>query len=211
MNVSPIPTTRIDKDHPKDQIIGDLNSAIQTRRMTKIYDEHAMDRKAIGYFLGHIVSFMGFIVYQMDVMSAFLYGTIEDEKKQSRRKQRKDIEVSQSSASTEPMTEKETNEESVPKHSYDPSQSGEDRMQLHELMNLCLQENLLVSKIYRVGSTRRVESSNDEGLGTQEDASKRGRSIEYIDKDAGVSLVDETQRRSDDTETSFDTILCSYW
>ncbi|GJT59602.1 hypothetical protein Tco_1003135 [Tanacetum coccineum] len=42
MNVSPIPTTRIDKDHPKDQIIGDFNSAIQTRRMTKIFDEHAM-------------------------------------------------------------------------------------------------------------------------------------------------------------------------
>ncbi|GKB47463.1 hypothetical protein Tco_0898216 [Tanacetum coccineum] len=28
MNVSPIPTTRIDTDRPKDQIIGDLNSAI---------------------------------------------------------------------------------------------------------------------------------------------------------------------------------------
>ncbi|GJZ69056.1 hypothetical protein Tco_0632606, partial [Tanacetum coccineum] len=42
MNVSPIPSTRIDKDHPKDQIIRDLNSAIQTRRMTKISDEHAM-------------------------------------------------------------------------------------------------------------------------------------------------------------------------
>ncbi|GJS41902.1 putative ribonuclease H-like domain-containing protein [Tanacetum coccineum] len=42
MNVSPIPTTRINKDHPKDQIIGDLNSAIQTRRMTKISNEHAM-------------------------------------------------------------------------------------------------------------------------------------------------------------------------
>ncbi|GJU93636.1 putative ribonuclease H-like domain-containing protein [Tanacetum coccineum] len=42
VNVSPIPTTRIDKDHPKDQIIGDFNSAIQTRRMTKISDEHAM-------------------------------------------------------------------------------------------------------------------------------------------------------------------------
>ncbi|GKC15317.1 putative ribonuclease H-like domain-containing protein [Tanacetum coccineum] len=42
MNVSPIPTTRIDKDRPKDQIIGDLNSTIQTRRMTKISDEHAM-------------------------------------------------------------------------------------------------------------------------------------------------------------------------
>ncbi|GKD27498.1 putative ribonuclease H-like domain-containing protein [Tanacetum coccineum] len=42
MNVSPIFTTRIDKDHPKDHIIGDLNSAIQARRMTKISDEHAM-------------------------------------------------------------------------------------------------------------------------------------------------------------------------
>ncbi|GJT55510.1 putative ribonuclease H-like domain-containing protein [Tanacetum coccineum] len=42
MNVSLIPKTIIDKDHPKDQIIGDLNSAIQTRRMTKISDEHAM-------------------------------------------------------------------------------------------------------------------------------------------------------------------------
>ncbi|GJY05820.1 uncharacterized mitochondrial protein-like protein [Tanacetum coccineum] len=57
MNLSPIPTTRIDKDHPKDQIIVDFNSAIQTRRMTKISDEHAM----------------------MDVKSAFLYGTIDEE------------------------------------------------------------------------------------------------------------------------------------
>ncbi|GJU90847.1 putative ribonuclease H-like domain-containing protein [Tanacetum coccineum] len=43
MNVIPILTTIIDKDHPKDQIIGDLNSAIQTKRMTKISDEHAID------------------------------------------------------------------------------------------------------------------------------------------------------------------------
>ncbi|GJZ96797.1 putative ribonuclease H-like domain-containing protein [Tanacetum coccineum] len=42
MNVSPIPTTRIHKDHPKDQIIRDINSATQTRRMTKISKEHAM-------------------------------------------------------------------------------------------------------------------------------------------------------------------------
>ncbi|GJX51196.1 putative ribonuclease H-like domain-containing protein [Tanacetum coccineum] len=134
MNVSPIPTTRIDKDHPKDQIIRDLNSAIQTRRMTKISDEHVMTlvdlpngKRAIGtkwvfrnkkdergivfrnkarlvaqgytqeegidydevfvpvarieairLFLAY-ASFMGFIVYQMDVKSAFLYGTIEEE------------------------------------------------------------------------------------------------------------------------------------
>ncbi|GKD78060.1 putative ribonuclease H-like domain-containing protein, partial [Tanacetum coccineum] len=42
LNVSPIPTTRIHKDHPKDQIIRDINSATQTRRMTKISEEHAL-------------------------------------------------------------------------------------------------------------------------------------------------------------------------
>ncbi|GJZ06078.1 putative ribonuclease H-like domain-containing protein [Tanacetum coccineum] len=150
MNVSPIPTTRIHKDHPKDQIIGDINSATQTRRMTKIFEEHAMvsyikkqrrtnhkdyqnclfacflsqiepkkviqaltdpswieamqeellqfklqkvwtlvdlpkGKRAIGtkieairLFLAY-ASFMGLIVYQMDVKSAFLYGTIEEE------------------------------------------------------------------------------------------------------------------------------------
>nr|GEY60936.1 hypothetical protein [Tanacetum cinerariifolium] len=40
--VSPIPTTRIHKDHPKEQIIGDPLSAPQTRRKTKISQEHAM-------------------------------------------------------------------------------------------------------------------------------------------------------------------------
>ncbi|GKD86548.1 hypothetical protein Tco_1357702 [Tanacetum coccineum] len=145
--------------------------------------------------------------------------TSKPQKKQSRRKQRKDIKVSQYSASTEPITVKETNEESVPTHSYDPSQSGEDRIKLHELMNLCtkLSDRVLAlettkttqaleiaSLKSRVGSTRRVESSNDEGLGTQEDASKQGRSIEDINKDAEVSLVDETQGRSNDTEM-FDT------
>ncbi|GKE59859.1 hypothetical protein Tco_1510226, partial [Tanacetum coccineum] len=42
MPVSPIPTIRIHKDHPIEQIIGDLNSAPQTRRMTKNMTEHAM-------------------------------------------------------------------------------------------------------------------------------------------------------------------------
>ncbi|GJR22873.1 copia protein [Tanacetum coccineum] len=151
MNVSPIPTTRIHKDHPKDQIIGDINSATQTRRMTKISEEHVMieamqddllqfrsqkvwrlvdlpkgkhaigtkwvyrnkkdergilvrnmarlfaqgytQEKGINYdevfapvarieaimlFLAY-ASFMGFIRYQMDAKSAFLYGTIEEE------------------------------------------------------------------------------------------------------------------------------------
>ncbi|GJT97440.1 putative ribonuclease H-like domain-containing protein [Tanacetum coccineum] len=42
MLVSPIPTTRIHKDHPVEQIIGDLNSAPQTRRMTKNLEEHGL-------------------------------------------------------------------------------------------------------------------------------------------------------------------------
>ncbi|GKF87075.1 hypothetical protein Tco_0257952, partial [Tanacetum coccineum] len=38
--VSPTPTTRIHKDHPLEQIIGDIHSAPQTRRMTKNVTEH---------------------------------------------------------------------------------------------------------------------------------------------------------------------------
>nr|GEV83047.1 uncharacterized mitochondrial protein AtMg00810-like [Tanacetum cinerariifolium] len=37
--VSPIPTTRVHKDHPVNQIIGDLNSAPQTRSMTRMVKE----------------------------------------------------------------------------------------------------------------------------------------------------------------------------
>ncbi|GKA67799.1 putative ribonuclease H-like domain-containing protein [Tanacetum coccineum] len=42
MPVSPIPTTRVHKDHLFEQIIGDLNSAPQTRRMTKNLKEHGL-------------------------------------------------------------------------------------------------------------------------------------------------------------------------
>nr|GEU80560.1 putative ribonuclease H-like domain-containing protein [Tanacetum cinerariifolium] len=57
--VSPIPTTRIHKDHPISQII-----------VVRI--------EAIRLFLAY-ASFMSFMMYQMDVKSAFLYGTIEEE------------------------------------------------------------------------------------------------------------------------------------
>ncbi|GKD10391.1 putative ribonuclease H-like domain-containing protein [Tanacetum coccineum] len=42
MPVSPIPTTRIHKDHPVEQIIRDLHSAPQARRMTKNLEEHGL-------------------------------------------------------------------------------------------------------------------------------------------------------------------------
>nr|GFA59522.1 hypothetical protein [Tanacetum cinerariifolium] len=40
--VSPIPTTRIHKHHPLEQVIGDLHSAPQTRRMLKNLEEHGL-------------------------------------------------------------------------------------------------------------------------------------------------------------------------
>nr|GEX59182.1 retrovirus-related Pol polyprotein from transposon TNT 1-94 [Tanacetum cinerariifolium] len=86
---SPIPTTKVHKDHPITQIIGDLSSAPQTRSMARMghTQEEGIDYEeifalvprieAIWLFLAY-ASFMGFMVYQMDVKSAFLYGTIEE-------------------------------------------------------------------------------------------------------------------------------------
>ncbi|GKF25021.1 hypothetical protein Tco_0080915, partial [Tanacetum coccineum] len=48
-------------------------------------------------------------------------------------------------------------------------------------------------RLYKVGRSERVVSSENEGLGDQEDASKQGRKIDEIDQDAEVTLVDETQ------------------
>ncbi|GJS37193.1 putative ribonuclease H-like domain-containing protein [Tanacetum coccineum] len=56
-----------------------------------------------------------------------------------------------------------------------------------------------LKRLRKVGMSRRVESSKDqESLGAPEDASKQGRSIEDIDADVDVSLVDETQERQND-------------
>ncbi|GJV87693.1 retrovirus-related pol polyprotein from transposon TNT 1-94 [Tanacetum coccineum] len=114
INVSLIPTLRIHKDHPKDQILGDPKSAVQTRgkiqkdssaqqaldersivvnHKVKLIAQGFRQEEGIDYdevfapvarieaimlFLA-FASYMGFTVYQMDVKSAFLYGTIEEE------------------------------------------------------------------------------------------------------------------------------------
>ncbi|GJW03314.1 hypothetical protein Tco_1562170 [Tanacetum coccineum] len=52
-----------------------------------------------------------------------------------------------------------------------------------------------LKRIRKVGRTARIESSEDEGLG---DASKQGRKIVDIDADEEVTLIDETQGRTDD-------------
>ncbi|GKA97970.1 putative ribonuclease H-like domain-containing protein [Tanacetum coccineum] len=45
--VSPIPTTRVHKDHPLKQITGDIHSAPHNRRMTKNVTEHVEPKKVI--------------------------------------------------------------------------------------------------------------------------------------------------------------------
>ncbi|GJU71928.1 hypothetical protein Tco_1263333 [Tanacetum coccineum] len=128
---------------------------------------------------------------------------------------------------------------SVPTHSNDPLLSGEDRLKLTELMDLCTKlsrrvlalettktnqaleivslkrrvkklekkkgsRNHRLRRLYKVGRSVRVVSSEDEGLGDQEDASKQGRKIDEIDQDVKVTLVYETQGRYDDN-LMFDT------
>ncbi|GJR58137.1 hypothetical protein Tco_1500299, partial [Tanacetum coccineum] len=55
-----------------------------------------------------------------------------------------------------------------------------------------------LKRLYKVGRSERVISSNEASLGDQEDASKQGRKIDDIDKDAEITLVDETQGRYSD-------------
>ncbi|GKD91047.1 hypothetical protein Tco_1366554 [Tanacetum coccineum] len=61
-----------------------------------------------------------------------------------------------------------------------------------------------LKRLYKVGLSRRVESSDESSLGNQEDTTKQGRKIDDINADAGITLVDETQRRHDD-DLMFDT------
>ncbi|GKB64103.1 hypothetical protein Tco_0920289, partial [Tanacetum coccineum] len=61
-----------------------------------------------------------------------------------------------------------------------------------------------LKRLYKIGRSARVVSSDKSSLGDQEDASKQGRKIDDIDADAEITLVDETQGRHDD-DLIFDT------
>ncbi|GKD24760.1 hypothetical protein Tco_1230974, partial [Tanacetum coccineum] len=121
-------------------------------------------------------------------------------------KQRKDTEVPQPSGSTEPITNEADNEEHVPIHSNDPLLSEitklKERVKKLERRNKSRTSGL--KRLRKVGRTARIESSKDEGLGAQEDASKQGSKIADLDADVEVTLVDEAQERIDDN-LMFDT------
>ncbi|GJV12701.1 hypothetical protein Tco_1354242 [Tanacetum coccineum] len=130
------------------------------------------------------------------------------QKKQSRRKQRKD------SGPTEPIPDEATNEEHIYTPSYDPPQSGKDRLQLTELMSLCtsLQEKVLDLEKAKTAQARKIASlkkrvkqlekrKKSRTLGLKrlrKNASKQGRKMADLDADAEVTLIDKTQERNDE-------------
>ncbi|GJV52240.1 hypothetical protein Tco_1447981 [Tanacetum coccineum] len=150
----------------------------------------------------------------------------QPQKNQKPRKSKKqNTKVPQLSGSTDDAADK-----NVTQTSNDPLLSGEDRLKLNELMELCtkLSDRVLdlehtkttraleieslkrrvkklekkkrsrtpvLKRLRKVGRSARIESSEDKGLGDQEDASKQGRKITDIDQDAEVTLIDETQGR----------------
>ncbi|GJW39459.1 hypothetical protein Tco_0065304 [Tanacetum coccineum] len=98
------------------------------------------------------------------------------QKKQSKRKQRKDIAVTQ---------EETQQDDSVPTPSNDPPLNEKPKdAQVKEIAAL----------------KKRVQRLEKKKKSRTTDASKQGRSIKDIDKDVDVSLVDDTQGRSDDAD-----------
>ncbi|GKC04495.1 copia protein [Tanacetum coccineum] len=108
----------------------------------------------------------------------------------------------------EPIAAEAPNDD-VTQTSNDLLLSGEDRLKLTELMNLCTKLSERVLDLEHTKDTRAQEITNlklrfkklEKKAGSSTHKLKRlykGRSIEDIDKDLEVTLVDETQERNDD-------------
>ncbi|GJS07849.1 putative ribonuclease H-like domain-containing protein [Tanacetum coccineum] len=94
---------------------------------------------------------------------------------------------------------------SDPTNIADEAVTKEPSMQLKELMDFFKKlekkggsRTHKLKRLYKIGRSARVVSSDEASLGDQEDASKQGRKINDIDADAEITLVDETQGRHDD-------------
>ncbi|GJR82651.1 hypothetical protein Tco_0153436 [Tanacetum coccineum] len=109
------------------------------------------------------------------------------QKKKSRRKQRKD------NGLTEPNPDEAINEEHVATPSCGPPQSGEDRMQITKLIDLCTQ---LQSRVLALETTKSNQALEIDSLKEEK--------IADLDADAEVTLVDETQEMNDNN-LMFDT------
>ncbi|GKD10131.1 hypothetical protein Tco_1189816 [Tanacetum coccineum] len=113
-------------------------------------------------------------------------------KLKSRRKQRQEAEVAHNETE---------HEESVPTPSNDPLPSGEDSMELNDLIVLCTKLQKHVLDLEKAKSDQAIEIAS---LKKRVDASKQGRRIEDIDANDEVTLVNKTQERQDE-DLMFDT------
>ncbi|GKC77838.1 hypothetical protein Tco_1128612 [Tanacetum coccineum] len=113
------------------------------------------------------------------------------------------------------MADETKDVESVPIHSNDPLLSGEDRLKLNELMELCTNlsqrvldlENTKTSQAAEIAKlkekVKKLEKrSKSRTLGLKR--LRKERKIDDLDADVKVTLVDETQGRIDDN-LMFDT------
>ncbi|GJR73595.1 hypothetical protein Tco_0085960 [Tanacetum coccineum] len=120
----------------------------------------------------------------------------------------KGTKVPQPSDSTKPIADEAPNDENVTTHSNDPllsdSEIAELKRKVKKLEKKKRSRSPVLKRLRKVGRTTRIGSSEDEGLGDQENASKQGRKITDIDVDEEVTLIDETQERNDDN-LMFDT------
>ncbi|GJX69655.1 adaptor protein complex AP-1, gamma subunit [Tanacetum coccineum] len=87
-------------------------------------------------------------------------------------------------------------EDSVPTPSNDPLPSGEDSMQLNDLMVLCTKLQKQVLDLEKAKSDQAIKIASLKKR--VEKLEMRRRSIRDIDADVGVTLVNETQERHDE-------------
>ncbi|GKB27395.1 hypothetical protein Tco_0866796 [Tanacetum coccineum] len=144
--------------------------------------------------------------------------TSQPQKKQSRRKHRKDTEIPQSSGPTKHIADEVTNEEHVPTQSNNPPLSrvntlgsGEDRLSLKELMDLCIKlsdivldlETTKTAQAKEIASlkkrVKKLERKRKSKPPRMKILFKIGRSAQVVSsEDEEVTLIDETQMRNDD-------------
>nr|GFA10215.1 hypothetical protein [Tanacetum cinerariifolium] len=76
ITASLIPTLRIHRDHPKSQIIGPVDTLVQTKNKSKEISDALQDPSWVEAMQEELLQFK---IQKMDVKSAFLYETIDEE------------------------------------------------------------------------------------------------------------------------------------
>ncbi|GKA36489.1 hypothetical protein Tco_0722980, partial [Tanacetum coccineum] len=99
----------------------------------------------------------------------------------------------------EPITDEAANEEHVPIHSNDPLLSGEDRLKLNELVDLCTN---LSQRVLDLENTKTSQAAEIAKLKEKEDASKHGRNIVDLNADAEEVEVEKVVSTAEVTTVS---------